>query len=134
MNFRNSKNLPFVFFSGNMQPHSNALLLGNANAPSNEWLEEEELLEDLILQYMIMSEKRTKYRGWPDPPARGTFIKFPCLKSLRPGAMILGKPPHRLFWMSTILMLFSCSRNCSLICQATCSIETKVYYDAWIDY
>ena len=53
---------------------------------------------DLILQYIIISENKTKYRGWPElPPARGTFIKFPCFKSLRPGAIILGKPPDKLF-------------------------------------
>ena len=120
--------LPFVFLSGNIQPHSNALFLGNANVATIEWPE----LDDLILQYMIMSEKSTKYRGWPEPPARGTFIKLPCLSSLRPGAMILGKPPLRLFWISTIRILFSCSRSCSLMCQATCSICSRASFKEFL--
>ena len=62
------------------------------------------------------------------PPVRGTLSSIPCFRSLRPGAMILGKPPLRLFWMSTIFMLFSCSRSCSLMCQATCSICSKASF------
>ena len=75
---------------------------------------------------MIMSEKRTKYLACPeDPPDLGTFIKFPCFNNFRPGAMILGNPPQRLFCMSIIFMPFSCSRSCSLICQATFSICSR---------
>ena len=65
---------------------------------------------------------------WLPPPVRGTLSSIPCFRSLRPGAMILGKPPLRLFWMSTIFMLFSCSRSCSLMCQATCSICSKASF------
>ena len=91
--------IPFVLLRGNIQPHSNALVLESRwSVPTKDC---PECPEDLILQYIIMSENRTKYRGCPDPPVRGTFIKFPCRSSLRPGAMILGKPPLRLFWILT---------------------------------
>ena len=91
-------------FSGIRQPHSRAFGLGNIIFLKAS--------PDLILQYISMSLKRMKYLGSPLlPPARGTFIRNPCIKSFRPGATILGKPPTRLFWMSTIFML----KNKSLV-------------------
>ena len=79
------------------------------------------------LNFMDNFEKCAKLNGLP-PPVRGTLSNIPCLSNLRPGAMILGKPPLRLFWMSTIFMLFSCSRSCSLMCQATCSICSRASF------